>query len=98
MPTLTVNAKGQVTLCKNVLKHVGVHSGDEIAVNEFPNGRIEVRAVRDHISDIFDLLKGKDGPRLSNAGMEEAAAWRCRNRTEIACHRCEYDRRKRWNS
>jgi AbrB family looped-hinge helix DNA binding protein len=76
MPTLTITAKGQVTLRKDVLKHLGVHPGDKIAVDKLPDGRIEVRAAQPtgRISDIFDLLKRKDRPRLSIKDMNEIAA------------------------
>ncbi len=40
MSTLTVNAKGQVTLRKDLLKHLGVRPGDKIAVDKLPAGRI----------------------------------------------------------
>jgi bifunctional DNA-binding transcriptional regulator/antitoxin component of YhaV-PrlF toxin-antitoxin module len=34
MSTLTVTAKGQVTLRKDILQHLGVHPGDKIAVEK----------------------------------------------------------------
>jgi antitoxin PrlF len=42
--TLTVTAKGQVTLRKEVLRHLGVAPGQKIEVDLLPNGRLEVRA------------------------------------------------------
>ncbi len=42
--TLTVTAKGQVTLRKEVLRHLGVGPGQKIEIDMLPNGRIEVRA------------------------------------------------------
>ena len=76
MSTLTVTAKGQVTLRKDVLQHLGVHPGEKIVVDKLPDGRIEVRAARrsGHISDVFDLLKQEDGPRLSIEEINEAIA------------------------
>ena len=41
MSTLTVTAKGQVTLRKDVLEHLGVHPGEKITVDKLPDGRIE---------------------------------------------------------
>ena len=38
MSTLTVTAKGQVTLRKDVLEHLGVHPGEKITVNKLPDG------------------------------------------------------------
>jgi len=74
MTTLTVTAKGQVTLRKDLLKHLGVKPGEKIAVDMLPDGRIAVRAARGRISDAFDFLKREDGPSLSIEEMNEIAA------------------------
>ena len=76
MGTLTVTSKGQVTLRKDILKHLGVLAGDRIAVDMLPGGRIEVRAVLQpgKISDAFDYLKRPTGPALSIAEMNRIAA------------------------
>jgi AbrB family looped-hinge helix DNA binding protein len=73
--TLTVTAKGQVTLRKDILKHLGVQPGEKIAVDKLPDGRIEVKAARPtgKISDAFGYLKGKDGPSLSIEEMNKIA-------------------------
>jgi AbrB family looped-hinge helix DNA binding protein len=67
MSTLTVTAKGQVTLRKDLLEHLGVQPGEKISVEKLPNGRIEVKAIRPtgKISDAFDFLKRENGPSLS---------------------------------
>jgi bifunctional DNA-binding transcriptional regulator/antitoxin component of YhaV-PrlF toxin-antitoxin module len=82
MSTLTVTAKGQVTLRKDLLQHLGVHPGEKISVDKLPDGRIEMRAERPagEISDVFNLLKRKNGPSLSIEQINEAAArgWRGR--------------------
>jgi bifunctional DNA-binding transcriptional regulator/antitoxin component of YhaV-PrlF toxin-antitoxin module len=66
MTTLTVTAKGQVTLSKDILKHLGVQPGEKIAVNKLPGRRIEATAARPSgkISDVFGHLKKKGGPSL----------------------------------
>ena len=76
MSTLTVTAKGQVTLRKDVLDHLGVHPGEKITVNKLPDGRIEVKAAKPtgKISDVFGLLKRKGGPSLTIEEMNEIAA------------------------
>jgi bifunctional DNA-binding transcriptional regulator/antitoxin component of YhaV-PrlF toxin-antitoxin module len=76
MTTLTVTAKGQVTLRRDLLNHLGVHPGEKISVVKLPDGRIEVKAARPtgQISDVFDFLKRKNGPSLSIAEMNELAA------------------------
>jgi len=76
MPTLTVTAKGQVTLRKDLLAHLGVRPGEKIDVEKLSNGRIEVTARRPsgQISDVFDALKSDNGPVLSIEEMNEAIA------------------------
>ena len=67
MPTLTITAKGQVTLKKEALAHLGVQPGDTIDVDMAPGGRLELHASRrtGKISDIFGMFKNPDGPRLT---------------------------------
>jgi AbrB family looped-hinge helix DNA binding protein len=74
--SLTVTAKGQVTLRKELLEHLGVHPGEKLSVEKLPNGRIEVKAARPtgKISDAFDFLKRKDGPSLSIEEMNKIIA------------------------
>jgi AbrB family looped-hinge helix DNA binding protein len=76
MTILTVTTKGQVTLPKDILKHLGVQPGDKITVEKLPDGRIEVRAARPtgRISDIFGFLKREHGPSLSVEDMNQIAA------------------------
>lgn len=60
MSTLTVTAKGRLTLRKDLLEHLGVHPGEKIAVDKLPGGRIEIKAARTiDISDLFGSLKTK---------------------------------------
>ena len=76
MSTLTVTAKGQVTLRKDLLKHLGIQPGEKVVVDKLPDGRIEVKAARPtgRISDVFDFLKRENGPSLSIEEMNEVAA------------------------
>lgn len=76
MPTLTVTAKGQVTLRKDLLTHLGVHPGEKISVDKLPDGRIEVKAAgpTGRIADVFNLLKRDGQPTLSIEEMNRIAA------------------------
>ena len=76
MTTLTVTSKGQVTLRKELLIHLGVLPGETIAVDKLPGGRIEVRAARraGKISDVFGRLANENGPALTIAEIGEAIA------------------------
>ena len=63
MSTLTITAKGQVTLRKDLLNHLGVGPGQQIVVEKLSNGRVEVRAApKGKISDAFGVLK-REGQR-----------------------------------
>ena len=76
MSTLIVTARGQVTLHKDILKHLGINPGDKISPNKLPYGRIEVKAAgaTGKISDAFGFLKRKGGPSLSIEEMNRIAA------------------------
>ena len=76
MTTLTVTAKGQVTLRKDVLEHLGVHPGDRIVVEKLPGSRVEVKAERPtgENSEVFNLLKRDNGPSLSIEEIDRIAA------------------------
>ena len=75
MTTITVTAKGQVTLRKDLLKHLGVQPGDRLEVDRLPDGRIEVRAARPsgRIDDVFGILRRANMPSLSLADIERIA-------------------------
>jgi len=74
--TLKVTSKGQVTLRKDLLRHLGVQPGDEILVDQLPEGRIQVKAARRKrdISEFFGSLKQENGPRLTIEEMNEIIA------------------------
>ena len=56
--TMTVTAKGQVTLRKDVLEHLGAKPGDRLEVELLPSGRIEARAKRGlPASSVFGMFK-----------------------------------------
>jgi len=76
MAKLTVTAKGQITLKKDILNHLGVRAGEKLDVDILPGGRIEVRAARPtgQISDVFGLLKREGQPALTIDEINEAIA------------------------
>ena len=76
--TLTVTSKGQVTLRKDILKHLGIEPGEKIVVDKLPDGRIQVKAApTGDISKVFGLLKKPGGPKLSIEQIKAATerAW-----------------------
>jgi hypothetical protein len=75
MTKLTVTAKGQITLRKELLLHLGVSPGESLIVEKLPGGRIQARAGRPtgQIADVFGLLKRPGMPPLSVDEMKEIA-------------------------
>jgi bifunctional DNA-binding transcriptional regulator/antitoxin component of YhaV-PrlF toxin-antitoxin module len=76
MTILTVTSKGQLSLRKDFLRHMGVRPGDKIALEKLPDGGVSVRAAQPQgqISEVCGLLKRPDGPSLSIDDMNELAA------------------------
>ncbi len=75
---LTVTAKGQVTLRKDVLQHLGVTKGQKITVETLPNGVVQLRArPTGKISDVFGMLKRTGQPTLTIEEIKRATedAW-----------------------
>ena len=76
--TLTVTAKGQITLRKEVLEHLGVRPGDRVDVDLLKDGRLRVRAKPGKpVTTIFGMLARPATPRRSIEELNEAtaAAW-----------------------
>ena len=76
MSTLTIMAKGQVTLRKNLLQHLGVQPGNKLHVEKLPDGRVQVMATKPsgRVFDAFDMLKSKSTARLSIEEINTVAA------------------------
>jgi AbrB family looped-hinge helix DNA binding protein len=76
MTMLTITSKGQVTLRKDVLEHLGVGPGDKVVVEKLPSGRIGVSAPRrtGKISDLSGVLKRPGQPTLTIEEMNEVIA------------------------
>lgn len=76
MTTPTVTAKGQVTLRKDLLQHLGVEQGRRIEAGKLPGGRIEVKAARPtgSIDGFIGLLAGKTKEVVTVDEINEAAA------------------------
>ena len=73
--TLTVTAKGQVTLRKDVLQHLGIQPGDRLEVDLLPENRLQLRAKSGKpISRLYGILERPGQPKLSIEEINEAAA------------------------
>ena len=76
MTSLTVTAKGQVTLKRDLLQHVGVKPGERIEFEKVAGGELRVRASRPtgSIDAFLGLLAGKTTKVATVEEMNEAAA------------------------
>ena len=73
--TLTVTAKGQITLRKDVLKHLGIGPGAQLEVELLPAGRVQARAKPgSSIASIFGRMKTPVERAATIEEMNEAAA------------------------
>lgn len=74
--TLTITAKGQVTLRKEVLRHLGVAPGDRVTVDILPGGRAELHAAKPQgsILKFIGSLQRPGTKALSIDEISEAAA------------------------
>ena len=75
MSNLKVTAKGQVTLRKDILRHLGVAPGEKVIVDKLPDGVLRVKAApAGGISRVFNLLTKKGRSKLTISQMKEIAA------------------------
>jgi len=61
MPTLAVTMKGQVTLKRDLLRHLGIRPGERVELDLLPGGELRLKATRPPgtIDDFIGRHKGK---------------------------------------
>ncbi len=61
MASLAVTVKGQVTLKRDLLQHLGIKPGERVEFEKLPGGELKVRAARPSgsIDGFFHSLDGK---------------------------------------
>lgn len=69
-------SRGQITLKKDLLQHLGIPDGGQLEIFKLPNGELKIRAKRPKgdISAVFGLLKRPGQRRLSIDEMNEVIA------------------------
>lgn len=79
MATLTVTAKGQITLKQELLRHLKVTPGQKVEIDKLPDGKLMVRpAMQKHSIEKFSGFLAKKGtPRLTIAQIKKITedAW-----------------------
>ena len=73
--TLTVTAKGQITLRKELLNHLGVCPGDMLDIDLLPGGRLQLGRQRGTTAaSVFGMLSRPGTPRQSIQELNQVAA------------------------
>jgi bifunctional DNA-binding transcriptional regulator/antitoxin component of YhaV-PrlF toxin-antitoxin module len=79
MSTLTVTAKGQITLKQELLRHLHVSPGQKVEAEKLPDGRIAIGPLRPKgsIDAFIGCLAQKNGPKLTIEEIKEITkrAW-----------------------
>ena len=73
---LTTTSKGQLTLKRDLLQHLGISPGERLEFEKLPNGEVRIRAARPDgsIEAVFGLLAGKTDKVATLEDMQEAIA------------------------
>ncbi len=76
MTILTLTARGQVTLRKELLHHLGIRPGDKIELDLLPDGKGLLKAARPagNIASLVGLLEGKTQKVATLEEINEAIA------------------------
>ena len=76
MSSLAVTNKGQVTLRRELLAHLGVEAGERVEFEKLPRGELRIRAARKvgTIDDFLGLLEGKTSKVATIEEISDAAA------------------------
>lgn len=79
MATLTVTAKGQITLKQELLRHLNVAPGQKVTVEKLPDGRLALGPMRKtgSIQAFHGCLASAGNPRLTIAQIKRITedAW-----------------------
>ena len=79
MATLTVTAKGQITLKQELLRHLNVAPGQKVRAEKLPDGRLMVMAApkAGSINRFIGSLERKGQPKLTIAQIKKITedAW-----------------------
>lgn len=76
MPKHPVTSKGQITLGKDVMGHLGIEPGDKVSIDLLPDGTATLTGVRAGagVERFFGMLYDPDQPPLSLEEIDQAIA------------------------
>jgi bifunctional DNA-binding transcriptional regulator/antitoxin component of YhaV-PrlF toxin-antitoxin module len=75
MAIVSTTSRGQVTLRKEILRHVGIRPGEKLEIELLPGGEFRGRAAKPKgIRDFAGCLAGKSDVKLTIEEINEAIA------------------------
>jgi bifunctional DNA-binding transcriptional regulator/antitoxin component of YhaV-PrlF toxin-antitoxin module len=76
MTTLTITAKGQITLKRELLRHLKVMPGEKVHAEKLPDGGVVIHAGKSSgsIEDFIGFFDQADTPSLSIEEINQIAA------------------------
>lgn len=76
MTSLTVTMKGQVTLKRDLLQHLGIKPGERIELDKMPGGELRIKATKPTatIDNFIGRHKGKVKTPMTIEEINEVAA------------------------
>lgn len=76
MTTLNVTSRGQITLRKDVLQHLGIKPGERIELDLLPDGRVALKAARlaGSMAGFIGLLAERTAKAATIEEIDEATA------------------------
>lgn len=80
MPTATLTTKGQITIPKEVRKHLGVETGDRLSFVVQDDGSVIVTPITRHVRELGGLLHRPGQQAVSIRAMDEGIARRMRTK------------------
>ena len=76
MPSLAVTIKGQITLKRDLLQHLGIRPGERVELDKLPGGELRMRAAQSNgtIDSFLGVLAGQTDKVATIEEINEAAA------------------------
>ena len=76
MTVLTISPKGQITLKRDLLQHLGIQAGQRICIDKLPNGSLKIQAEQNTgtIDDFIGKLSGRVSQPMSIEEMNDIIA------------------------
>ena len=82
MAEARMGSKGKITIPRNIREHLKLKLGDKLIFRVTGNDQVVVDVARDHISELYGLLRRKGGKPVSVETMDQAICTQVKSRDE----------------